>query len=481
VDKWVVAADGGVVAEGHFDLTGQLALDGDLDFADGPGDKLMLDGEIDQPASKGLGVEGGSLYARAPSAHRWYLSSLADAGASDAMQLDGLGLRVEGDVRLAGDVEMDDTHGDRIVLRGAKNDPNAMTVGTEAGTLFAKADQRHRWYIGHNRDGGGSDEMELTTTGLTVQGLVNGRSMAADGAKLDGISAQAKNVRVLTGQVAHGGAIFPPAGYSFAQSRVLLSVRAFNPPAFDVNEFGVSARSAHRYAVSPGYLDTLRIRLLRGRALTESDAAGRPEVAVVNRSLARRELGDADPIGQRLRIGGSEDGARWTGVGVVDDVRRLQSRRPGRSPRSRRRHPGRLSRRVRRARSGHAQRLFCGGGGGFRRGCRGPRPFRATALARGAARKPGPRNQRPRAAGVSRGPPGMRGRRRAGARAGVRARRSIAERHGVALSARTERERQPVGHGRDHGGERDGRAIGGFAEPAHHDSDRHAHARIAGL
>jgi hypothetical protein len=136
-----------------------------------------------------------------------------------------------------------------------------MTVGTEAGTLFAKADQRHRWYIGHNRDGGGSDEMELTTLGLTVQGLVNGRSMAADGAKLDGISAQAKNVRVLTGQVAHGGAIFPPAGYSFAQSRVLLSVRAFNPPAFDVNEFGVSARfGIEAFAVAVGNHWTAQVR-----------------------------------------------------------------------------------------------------------------------------------------------------------------------------------------------------------------------------
>jgi putative ABC transport system permease protein len=46
-------------------------------------------------------------------------------------------------------------------------------------------------------------------------------------------------------------------------------------------------------------------------------------VALVNRSLARRELGDADPIGQRLRVGGSEDGAWWTVVGVVDDVRQV--------------------------------------------------------------------------------------------------------------------------------------------------------------
>jgi hypothetical protein len=242
VDQFTVAADGLVQAAGDVAIAGELDLTGALDFADGPGDKVILDGDLDADDAKVLGVEPGTLYARSPVRHRWYLNTAADGGGSDAMQLDNNGLRVEGDARLAGDLQLDDQHGDRVVLRGAKGDPNAMTLGTESGTLFAKADQRHRWYIGDNADGGGSDRMALTTSGLSVLGLVNGRNLAADGAKLDDISEEAKNVVLRKGQVSNGALIFPPLGFTVVQCQVILSPASFHPPAFDLNEFGVAAQ-----------------------------------------------------------------------------------------------------------------------------------------------------------------------------------------------------------------------------------------------
>ena len=84
----------------------------------------------------------------------------------------------------------------------------------------------------------------------------------------------------------------------------------------DLGELGGS----FRYAVSPGYLEAMRIPLLRGRVLEESDRAGAPPVAVISESMARRRLPGLDPIGQRLRIGGSE---LYTVVGVVGDVKQL--------------------------------------------------------------------------------------------------------------------------------------------------------------
>ena len=77
---------------------------------------------------------------------------------------------------------------------------------------------------------------------------------------------------------------------------------------------------AFRYAVSPGYLETMGIPLRRGRLLSATDTANTPPVAVISESLARSKFQDQDPIGQRLRLGGN-DGPWSTVVGVVGDVK----------------------------------------------------------------------------------------------------------------------------------------------------------------
>jgi putative ABC transport system permease protein len=79
--------------------------------------------------------------------------------------------------------------------------------------------------------------------------------------------------------------------------------------------------SAFRYAVSPGYIATMRIPVLRGRAFTEQDRAGEPAVVLINATLARHEWPGQDPIGQRIRIGSATDGPWRTVVGIVGDVK----------------------------------------------------------------------------------------------------------------------------------------------------------------
>ena len=74
--------------------------------------------------------------------------------------------------------------------------------------------------------------------------------------------------------------------------------------------------------MSPGYLETMRIPLRRGRLLDERDRGGAPRVALVSESLAKLALPGVDPIGQLLRIG-PNDGEPYTIVGVVGDVRQL--------------------------------------------------------------------------------------------------------------------------------------------------------------
>ncbi len=54
--------------------------------------------------------------------------------------------------------------------------------------------------------------------------------------------------------------------------------------------------------VDPGYLETMRIPLLRGRFFTDSDNQDAPRVAVVNQSMADKFWPHEDPIGKRLTL-----------------------------------------------------------------------------------------------------------------------------------------------------------------------------------
>jgi putative ABC transport system permease protein len=68
--------------------------------------------------------------------------------------------------------------------------------------------------------------------------------------------------------------------------------------------------------VSASYLETLRIRLRRGRNFTDADTLSTLAVALVSQSFADRFWPDQDPLGRRVQRGT----AFLTVVGVIDDV-----------------------------------------------------------------------------------------------------------------------------------------------------------------
>ncbi len=76
-------------------------------------------------------------------------------------------------------------------------------------------------------------------------------------------------------------------------------------------------------AVTPDYLSTLGVPLLRGRLLADGDREGAPPVVVINESMARQFFGDLDPIGQRIQLGTepSPDFPTMEIVGIVADVK----------------------------------------------------------------------------------------------------------------------------------------------------------------
>ena len=72
--------------------------------------------------------------------------------------------------------------------------------------------------------------------------------------------------------------------------------------------------------ITEGYLESMGVPLLAGRAFTARDTAGTDRVVIINRRLARQVFGDGDPIGRLARVGNSTQ-APFQVIGVVGDER----------------------------------------------------------------------------------------------------------------------------------------------------------------
>jgi putative ABC transport system permease protein len=72
-------------------------------------------------------------------------------------------------------------------------------------------------------------------------------------------------------------------------------------------------------SVSPGYFETMRIPLLSGRLLADTDGPESLPVILVNKTMVKKYWGDADPIGKQVHFPEVEMTA--TVVGIVGDAK----------------------------------------------------------------------------------------------------------------------------------------------------------------
>lgn len=89
---------------------------------------------------------------------------------------------------------------------------------------------------------------------------------------------------------------------------------------------GEPPMTAMRVHVTPGYMETLRIPLLRGRYFDKRDRADAPQVVIVDSRLAERLWPGQDPVGRRMYQGSVDqpDPRGWqTVVGVVGEVKQI--------------------------------------------------------------------------------------------------------------------------------------------------------------
>lgn len=83
--------------------------------------------------------------------------------------------------------------------------------------------------------------------------------------------------------------------------------------------------------VSPHFLDSIGVPIVRGRGFTEQDTATSPQVAIVNQAFVKKFYAGKDPIGQHFGIDRPEYSGSFEIVGVFRDFKMNNPRDPVRA------------------------------------------------------------------------------------------------------------------------------------------------------
>jgi predicted permease len=123
-------------------------------------------------------------------------------------------------------------------------------------------------------------------------------------------------VRALPGVTGAGYVNYPPLTFKGGRSSYAIEGE---PP---LRPEDIVRHLALNRSISPGYLQTLGVQLVRGRHLDTRDREGAPRTVVVNEMYAAAHWPNQDPVGRRIRL--PIPNTPWfTVVGVVANVRQL--------------------------------------------------------------------------------------------------------------------------------------------------------------
>ncbi len=149
---------------------------------------------------------------------------------------------------------------------------------------------------------------------VTMEMSLSGPRFAKTSAVAELIRESSRQVRAVPGVIAAGATFCMPIDCSL-DLPLIIAGRPLN---------GTSHGDTNWTPVSPGFFETMKIPLLRGRFLTDRDDAGSARVALINHALAQKFWPEGDPLSERLIVGRDlgpqyEDLPRQI-VGVVGDI-----------------------------------------------------------------------------------------------------------------------------------------------------------------
>ena len=154
-----------------------------------------------------------------------------------------------------------------------------------------------------------SSPLGVNPDGVAVAQLsVVGTRYQSSEAKTQAVEQVLSNIRAIPGVTVVGGSTsMPPSRIQQGEGFTIVGEPAPKPGQGPTAIFIPATR---------GFIEALRIALIRGRTFDTRDNATSAPVVVISRELARRYFANADPLGRQLQL----PGAPHTIVGVVDDV-----------------------------------------------------------------------------------------------------------------------------------------------------------------
>jgi predicted permease len=134
------------------------------------------------------------------------------------------------------------------------------------------------------------------------------------------VEAVERRLNALPGVKSVGTTNFLPLSGFWGTSSFLL--RGQTPPKSG------QAPEADNRIITPGYLRTMGIPLLRGRNFSDADRAGGMQVAMINQTMAREYFKGKDAVGEALNLGTPDKPDWWQIVGVTGDVKAFGQDQP---------------------------------------------------------------------------------------------------------------------------------------------------------
>jgi predicted permease len=104
---------------------------------------------------------------------------------------------------------------------------------------------------------------------------------------------------VLPGIEGAGLAMIIPVGN--AQAGMIIGIEGDESFRADLSDEHSAGVKTEYNVVSPGYLQTMKIPILRGRDFNDADRTGAANVAIIDETMARRYFAGANPLGRRFK------------------------------------------------------------------------------------------------------------------------------------------------------------------------------------
>ena len=121
-----------------------------------------------------------------------------------------------------------------------------------------------------------------------------------------------KRIAALPGVQSVAEAFIVPMGYVSAHDRIWIQERPYDA--------GQQPADVAYNQVTPSYLDTVQVQLLRGRGFSDSDSEKAPPVAIINEAMAKKFWPNGDALGKHFGTKGVK-GPFMEVVGIVQDAK----------------------------------------------------------------------------------------------------------------------------------------------------------------